>query len=86
MPSWFKKVFSTGDGRAPEPAPAPIPASRERILDAMESSINPTKSPTFRSGKTGEWKKYFKDEHRQVFKQVAGDLLVRLGYESNYDW
>jgi hypothetical protein len=67
-------------------ARAPLPASREQILDAMEASINPTKSPTFRSGKTGEWKKYFKDEHRQVFKQVAGDLLIRLGYESNYDW
>jgi hypothetical protein len=65
---------------------APLPVPREQILDAMESSINPTKSPTFRSGKTGEWKKYFKDEHRQVFKQIAGELLIKLGYESNYDW
>ncbi len=67
-------------------ARAPIPAPRERILDALETSINPSKSPTFRSGKTGEWKKYFKEEHKHVFKEVAGDLLVKLGYESNNDW
>ena len=64
----------------------PIPASRERILDALESSINPTKSPTFRSGRTGEWKKYFRDEHTRIFKDIAGDLLIRLGYEQNLDW
>ncbi|MFZ5856402.1 MAG: sulfotransferase domain-containing protein [Chloroflexota bacterium] len=67
-------------------ARAPIPAPRERILDALETSINPSKSPTFRSGKTGEWKKYFKEEHKRVFKEVVGDLLVRLGYEKNNDW
>ena len=27
MPSWFKKVFATGDGRAPEPVPAPTAAA-----------------------------------------------------------
>ena len=65
---------------------APLPAPREKILDALESSINPSRSPTFRSGKTGEWRKHFKEEHRQIFKSIAGDLLIRLGYESNNDW
>jgi sulfotransferase 6B1 len=64
----------------------PLSASREQILDAMESSINPGKSPTFRSGKTGEWKKYFKDEHKKIFKEAAGGLLIRLGYEKKNDW
>lgn len=59
---------------------------RALILDALETSINPKKSPTFRSGKTGEWKKYFKDEHKAIFKEVAGDLLVKLGYEESNDW
>lgn len=67
-------------------ARAHVAASRETILAALEESINPKKSPTFRSGKTGEWKKYFKDEHKQIFKAVAGDLLVRLGYEKDADW
>lgn len=59
---------------------------REMILDSLEASINPSKSPTFRSGKTGEWKRYFTDEHKLIFKDVAGDLLIRLGYEENNDW
>jgi hypothetical protein len=64
----------------------PIPASRERIFDALESSINPSRSPTFRSGKTGEWKKYFKEEHKEIFKNVAGELLIKLGYEKHFNW
>ena len=65
---------------------APLQTPRHLILDALESSINPTKSPTFRSGKTGEWKKYFTEEHKKIFKEVAGDLLVRLGYEKDKNW
>ncbi|RPI96266.1 MAG: hypothetical protein EHM40_01690 [Chloroflexi bacterium] len=64
----------------------PIPASRQLVLGALESSINPKRSPTFRSGKTGEWKKYFTEEHRKTFKEAAGDLLVRLGYEKDNNW
>jgi hypothetical protein len=64
----------------------PLRSTRELILDSLETSINPKKSPTFRSGKTGEWKKHFTEEHKKIFKDVAGDLLVRLGYEQNNDW
>ena len=67
-------------------ARAPLPSPRSLVLDSLESSINPTKSPTFRSGKTGEWRKYFTDEHKRIFKNVAGGLLVKLGYEKNNDW
>jgi hypothetical protein len=67
-------------------ARVPLPAARQRILDSLESSINPKRSPTFRSGKTGEWKKYFTVEHKKLFKDVARDLLIRLGYEKNDDW
>jgi hypothetical protein len=65
---------------------APLRAPRQLILDSLETSINPKKSPTFRSGKTGEWKKRFTEEHKKIFKDVAGDLLVNLGYEQNNDW
>jgi sulfotransferase 6B1 len=64
----------------------PIQAPRQLILDSLETSINPTKSPTFRSGKTGEWKKHFTDEHKKIFKEAAGNLLIKLGYEMNNDW
>lgn len=59
---------------------------RNLLLQSLEASINPSKSPTFRSGKTGEWRKYFTDEHKRIFKDVAGDLLIRLGYEKDNDW
>jgi len=65
---------------------APLQASRELLLASLESSINPNRSPTFRSGKTGEWKTYFTEEHKKIFKDVAGDLLVKLGYEKDNDW
>ena len=64
----------------------PLQAPRQLILDSLEASINPTKSPTFRSGKTGEWKKHFTEEHKKIFKEVAGDLLVKLGYEKGREW
>lgn len=64
----------------------PLQTPREVILESLESSINPSRSPTFRSGKTGEWKKHFTEEHKKIFKDVAGDLLVRLGYEKDNNW
>ena len=63
-----------------------ISADRAAILGSLEASINPGRSPTFRSGKTGEWKKYFTDEHKKIFKDVAGRLLVKLGYEKDNNW
>ena len=63
-----------------------LPTPRQLILDSLETSINPKKSPTFRSGKTGEWKKHFTEEHKKIFKEVAGDLLIKLGYEKDGNW
>lgn len=63
-----------------------IPTPREKALEILLETIQPKKSKTYRSGKSGEWKKYFKDEHKALFKEVAGDLLVRLGYEKDNDW
>jgi hypothetical protein len=67
-------------------ARVPLQTPRQTILDALDASINPRRSPTFRSGKAGEWRKYFTAEHKRIFKDVAGGLLVRLGYEKDDDW
>jgi hypothetical protein len=67
-------------------ARVPLLAPRSLLLESLEISINPGKSPTFRSGKTDEWKKYFTDAHKKIFKEVAGDLLIRLGYEKDNNW
>jgi len=63
-----------------------IPTPREKALSVLVGAIQPKKSHTFRSGKTGGWKEHFTEKHRRLFKDVAGDLLVRLGYEQNNDW
>ncbi|HLF73974.1 MAG TPA: sulfotransferase domain-containing protein [Anaerolineales bacterium] len=67
-------------------ARVPLQTPRGLVLEALESSIDPSRSPTFRSGKTGEWRKHFMEEHKQLFKDVAGDLLVKLGYEKDNSW
>jgi hypothetical protein len=63
-----------------------IPTPREKALSVLVEAIQPGKSHTFRSGKTGGWREHFTEEHRKLFKDVAGDLLVKLGYEKNNDW
>ncbi|MBN2499199.1 MAG: hypothetical protein JXB38_00450, partial [Anaerolineales bacterium] len=60
--------------------------SREQAIDTLLSRIQPKNSPTFRSGKVGGWKEHFTAAHKALFKEVSGDLLVRLGYEDNADW
>ncbi len=77
----LEKVFDHVGKRVPD-----LPIAREAALDILEESIDPTNSPTFRSGKTGEWKKYFTEEHKRIFKDVAGDLLIKLGYEKDKNW
>ncbi|KAA0281137.1 MAG: hypothetical protein EDM79_03475 [Chloroflexi bacterium] len=63
-----------------------IPTQREKALQILVDAIQPKKSHTFRSGKTGGWKEHFNKEHKKLFKDVAGDLLVKLRYEKNNDW
>ncbi len=64
----------------------PLPLGEETTLRALDSAIDPRRSPTFRSGKIGKWREVFNEAHKSLFKEVAGDLLVRLGYEESNDW
>lgn len=63
-----------------------ISTPREKALPILAEAIQPKKSHTFRSGKTGGWTQHFTDEHKKLFKEVAGDLLVQLGYEKDNTW
>lgn len=63
-----------------------IPTPRQKALSILAGAIQPRKSHTFRSGKTGGWREHFTDKHKKLFKDVAGDLLVRLGYEKDNNW
>jgi hypothetical protein len=63
-----------------------IPTPRTEALSILVEAIQPKKSHTFRSGKTGGWREHFTAEHKNLFKDIAGDLLVKLGYERNNNW
>ncbi len=40
----------------------------------------------YRKGAPGDWRNHFTDRHKQYFKEHHNDLLVKLGYERDYDW
>lgn len=40
----------------------------------------------FRKGIAGDWKNHLTERDRRVFRRVAGDLLVDLGYEKDDHW
>lgn len=40
----------------------------------------------FRKGVAGDWRNHFTPKIERAFKDRYGELLVRLGYESNLDW
>lgn len=41
---------------------------------------------TFKEGKIDSWKRYLTQDHRDAFKNVAGQLLIDLGYEDDFEW
>ncbi len=65
---------------------ARITCSRSRAIEILKESIQPEKSGTFRKGIPGDWKKHFSEKNKEVFKQVAGELLQQLGYEDSNQW
>jgi len=64
----------------------PAALNYQQSIDTLLAGINPEKSPTFRSGNVGDWRAKFSPQNRNLFEEVAGDLLNQLGYESTYDW
>ena len=58
----------------------------DACVAAMAASIAPEKSHTFRSGQKSGWQREFTAEHSRRFDEIAGELLIELGYESDHDW
>ena len=56
------------------------------LVSKAIANIDPSKSHTFREGGTQKWKKYFNKEHKNVFKELGGDLLIDLDYEKDFNW
>ncbi len=59
-------------------------AGFERRTNRQRGQEDP--SSRFRKGVAGDWKAVFTEEDRRVFKEIAGTLLVELGYEKDYNW
>jgi hypothetical protein len=93
-PVRFEDVVGPSGGGSREAqarAIAAIAAHVDRPLSADEVGVVAAKtwsqkSPTFRKGAIGDWRNHFGEEHKQVFKDIAGDQLVELGYERGRDW
>jgi hypothetical protein len=62
--------------------PPPIETTVARVLE----HIKPERSHTFRKGQGGGWVDAFTPRCKEAFKEVTGDLLVRLGYERDHAW
>lgn len=62
----------------------PLPAAP--TARAVAARVFSTASPTFRAGRIGSWANHFEQRHKDAFKQIAGSLLIDLGYERDMDW
>ena len=65
---------------------APLPTPRPQAVAALQGIIQPGKSGTFRKGQPGNWKEHFTASNKALFKEIAGDILIRLGYERDDRW
>jgi hypothetical protein len=57
-----------------------------RIWRAAREPGQQSADSHFRKGIVGDWKNHFQPIHHQKFKEVAGELLMSLGYETDLDW
>ncbi len=56
--------------------------AREFDFDRMKAA-----SPTHvRAGTNEDWRNYFDNDHIEIFKEEAGQMLVDLGYAQDLDW
>lgn len=56
------------------------PQDRDKNLNSV------TAFSTARKGGTGNWRHCFSETNKLEFKEVVGESLVKLGYESSLDW
>ncbi|NHZ85036.1 MAG: sulfotransferase family 2 domain-containing protein [Planctomycetia bacterium] len=40
----------------------------------------------YRKGIPGDWKNYFTEQQKDIFKNLSGDLLITCGYEKDNNW
>lgn len=67
-----------------------IELTSEQVSKTFASTaLNPEESHTFKKGGKGSiggWRSVFNEEHKAAFKQLAGQILIELGYEEDLNW
>lgn len=56
-----------------------------KVLTGRSEGIEDVKSH-YRKGIAGDWKSYFTEGHKKLFKEIAGKLLIDLDYEKDINW
>jgi len=44
------------------------------------------RSKTFNMARVNQWASLYDDEDKKLFKEIAGDWLIKYGYEKDFDW
>ncbi len=50
------------------------------------NSMKKNSGTHLRKGRNDDWKNHFTGKHKDIFKEIAGELLIKLGYETDYEW
>ena len=84
---FFKKLFHHCDIRMPEEVLSQLIYDYSfKRLSSGRTKGEADKSSHYRKGIHGDWKNHFDETIKAKFKEVTGDLVVRLGYEQDLDW
>jgi hypothetical protein len=57
----------------------------QRTMEVVEEELFGV-GRTFRKGQIGGWREEFSEEHERTAREIAGPLLVELGYEADREW
>lgn len=80
----FKSLFEHFGLSGEEISKALEIAAKEDLSRMTEEEIQEIEHVS--SSQTTRWREFFEDVHKETFKQLFGDALVRLGYEDSNDW
>ncbi|WP_457572983.1 sulfotransferase domain-containing protein [Desulfolithobacter sp.] len=62
-------------------------ADTKRIIAKTDLQHMSGLSPAhIRCGVHGDWKHYFNRRHKDIFKDIAGQTLIDMGYEKDLEW
>jgi len=91
-PTTFEKIVGSRESREQEikniAKHLDLKLTDKILKDCVDNLVgsNELYSGQFRKGIIGDWKNYFTDDHKKLFKEVAGQLLIQEGYEKDLEW